>query len=310
MNAITGTRARFHRVTSVIGAEVEGVELSRPLDAATIAAVKQAVLDHKVLIFRDQKITDEDHLRFSRYFGPLTPAHPISEGLEAHPEIWERGAQEYRDRLTKKIAGQDDPAAKPPREREGWHIDITFVANPNHYSILRGVEIPEYGGDTLFADLEAIYDTLSPTFQKLLDGLQAVHGLGDYDAGGVERKVAYKALHPLVRVHPETGRKSLFLNVGVTNRIVGLSGGESRALLDYLKSEIIARADCQVRVRWHPDTLVIWDNRATSHAGPIDYAHFEERRVVRRTTVAGELPIGADGFVSRSLEGALFGVIG
>lgn len=310
MNAITGTRARFHRVTSVIGAEVEGVDLSRPLDAATIAAVKQAVLDHKVLIFRDQKITDEDQLRFSRYFGPLTPAHPISEGLEAHPEIWERGAQEYRDRLTKKIAGQDDPAAKPPREREGWHIDITFVANPNHYSILRGVEIPEYGGDTLFADLEAIYDTLSPTFQKLLDGLQAVHGLGDYDAGGVERKVAYKALHPLVRVHPETGRKSLFLNVGVTNRIVGLSGGESRALLDYLKSEIIARADCQVRVRWHPDTLVIWDNRATSHAGPIDYAHFEERRVVRRTTVAGELPIGADGFVSRSLEGALFGVIG
>jgi taurine dioxygenase len=310
MNAITGTRARFHRVTSVIGAEVEGVDLSRPLDAATIAAVKQAVLDHKVLIFRDQKITDEDHLRFSRYFGPLTPAHPISEGLAHHPEIWERGAQEYRDRLSKKIAGQDDPAAKPPREREGWHIDITFVANPNHYSILRGVEIPEYGGDTLFADLEAVYDTLSPTFQKLLDGLQAVHGLGDYDAGGVERKVAYKALHPLVRVHPETGRKSLFLNVGVTNRIVGLSGGESRALLDYLKSEIIARADCQARVRWHPDTLVIWDNRATSHAGPIDYAHFEERRVVRRTTVAGELPVGADGFVSRALEGPLFGVIG
>lgn len=310
MNAITGTRARFHRVTSVIGAEVEGVDLSRPLDAATIAAVKQAVLEHKVLIFRDQKITDEDHLRFSRYFGPLTPAHPISAGLERHPEIWERGAQEYRDRLTKKIAGQDDPAAKPPREREGWHIDITFVANPNHYSILRGVEIPEYGGDTLFADLEAVYDTLSPTFQKLLDGLQAVHGLGEYDAGGEERRVAYKALHPLVRIHPETGRKSLFLNVGITSRIVGLSGGESRALLDYLKSEIVTRADCQVRVRWHPDTLVIWDNRATSHAGPIDYAHFEQRRVVRRTTVAGDLPVGADGFVSRALEGDLFGVIG
>ena len=310
MNAITGTRARFLPVTSVIGAEVEGVDLSRPLDAATIAAVKQAVLDHKVLIFRDQRITDEDHLRFSRYFGPLTPAHPISAGLERHPEIWERGAQEYRDRLSKKIANRSDPDAKPSRQNEGWHIDITFVANPNHYSILRGVEIPPYGGDTLFADLEAVYDTLSPAIRTLLDGLQAVHGFGEYDAGGVVRDVTYKALHPLVRVHPETGRKSLFLNVGITQRIVGLSEGESRALLDYLKSQVIARADCQVRVRWHPDTLVIWDNRATSHAGPIDYAHFDQRRVVRRTTVAGELPVGADGFVSRPLEGELFGVIG
>lgn len=310
MNAITGTRARFHRVTSVIGAEVEGVDLSRPLDLATVAAIKAAVLEHKVLIFRDQKINDHDHLRFSRYFGPLTPAHPISEGMAEHPEIWERGAQEYRDRLSKKIANWNDPDAKPSRQNEGWHIDITFVANPNHYSILRGVEIPDHGGDTLFADLEAVYQTLSPTFQKLLDGLQAVHGFGEYDAGGLVRDVKYKALHPLVRIHPETGRKSLFLNVGITNRIVGLSEKESRALLDHLKSEIVARADCQVRVRWHPDTLVIWDNRATSHAGPIDYAHFGERRVVRRTTVAGELPVGADGFVSRPLEGELFGVIG
>ena len=116
--------------------------------------------------------------------------------------------------------------------------------------------------------------------------------------------------HPVVRVHPETGRKSLFVNVGITSRILGVTARESRALLDFLKGEIISRADCQLRVRWHPDTLVIWDNRATSHAGPIDYAHFAEKRVVRRTTVAGELPVGADGFVSYPLEGELFGVIG
>ncbi|WP_437853467.1 TauD/TfdA dioxygenase family protein [Sorangium sp. So ce363] len=201
----------------------------------------------------------------------------------------------------------------PPRDYKGWHIDITFVANPNRYSILRGVEIPPYGGDTLWSNLECAYDGLSPTIKALVDGLQAVHRTSSYDSGEPRpgRKAAgpFAALHPLVRVHPRTGRKSLFVNPGTTSHIVGLRERESQALLDMLADEV-TRPEYAVRFRWTPNAIAVWDNQATAHAGPIDYAHFDLPRVVRRITVAGELPQGPDGFRSRPLEGELFGVLG
>ena len=296
--------------TPVIGAEIYGVDLRQPLSAPTTEAIRQALLKWKVLFFRDQEITDDQQLAFGRAFGPLTPAHPIALGLPDHPEIWERAAGEYRTRHRPDVS---IPTARPPRDYKGWHIDITFVANPNRYSILRGIEIPPYGGDTLWSNLEAAYAGLSSKIQNLIDDLQAVHRTGNYDAGN-ERSNSkqtgpFASLHPLVRVHPETGKKVLFVNPGTTSHIIGLRERESQALLDLL-SEEVSRPEYTVRFRWSPHALVIWDNQATAHAGPIDYAHFDLPRIVRRITVAGDLPVGPNGFRSQALEGALFETIG
>ena len=296
-------------VTPVIGAEIEGIDLSKPLSPAEIADIHQALMNWKVLFFRDQPITDEQQLAFGRYFGKLTPAHPIALGLDREPAIWERAAGDY----TKRYRPKDTiSTARPARDYKGWHIDITFVANPNKYSILRGVEIPAYGGDTVWSNLEAAYNGLSPKIRELIDGLQAVHHANPEDVlWQSERRRntgPLTALHPLVRVHPDTGKKHLFVNPQPMTHIVGLKERESQVLIDLLAEEI-TRAEYQVRFRWTPNALVIWDNQATAHAGPIDYAHFNDPRVVRRITVAGDLPRGPDGFVSRMLEGELFGTI-
>ncbi len=300
-------------VTPTIGAEISGVDLSRPLDQATAAAIQEALHRWRVVFFRDQQLTNDQLKAFGRSFGPLTPAHPIADGLEDHPEIWERAIDEYRTRR----AANDSraPSSRPPRDYKGWHIDITFVANPNRYSILYGLQIPPYGGDTLFANLIAAYEGLSPPIRRLIDGLQAVHQTSAYDSGPRAprrdgRSIGpFASLHPLVRVHPETGEKLLFLNPGTTTHIPGLKEPESDALIELLYQELI-RPEYAVRFRWRPNSLVVWDNQAVAHAGPIDYAQFDLPRVVRRITVAGDLPEGPDGFRSRPLEGELFSVLG
>ena len=301
-------------VTPVIGAEIGNVDLSQPLDPRTFTEIRQAIRQYRVIFFRDQELTNDALKAFGRHFGPLTPAHPISEGLEDHPEIWERKIDEYRVRR----AHNDTlpPGRTPPRDYKGWHIDITFVANPNAYSILYGVEIPPYGGDTLFSNLVEAYRGLSAPIQKLIDGLQSVHRTSGYDAGN-DRKARrdgrstgpFVSLHPLVRLHPETGEKLLFLNPGTTSHIVGLKERESQALIDLLYGEL-TRPEYHVRFHWKPKSLVVWDNQAVAHAGPIDYAHFDLPRAVRRITTAGDLPRGPDGFISRPLEGELFNVLG
>jgi len=301
-------------VTPVIGAEIGNVDLSQPLDARTFAEIRDAIRRYRVIFFRDQELSNDALKAFGRNFGPLTPAHPISEGMDDHPEIWERTIDEYRVRRARNDALP--PGRTPPRDYKGWHIDITFVANPNAYSILYGVEIPPYGGDTLFSNLIETYRGLSAPIQRLIDELQAVHRTSAYDAGG-DRKPRrdgrpagpFVSLHPLVRIHPETGEKSLFLNPGTTSHIVGVKERESQALLDLLYGEL-TRPEYQVRFHWRPRSLVVWDNQAVAHAGPIDYAHFDLPRAVRRITTAGELPQGPDGFTSRPLEGELFGVLG
>ncbi|MFO1013566.1 MAG: TauD/TfdA family dioxygenase [Caulobacteraceae bacterium] len=308
-------RLTIEPVTPLIGAEISGVDLSQPLDAETIAEIRHAVSKWRLVFFRDQKLTNDQLKAFGRTFGPLTPAHPISEGLDDHPEIWERQVDEYRTRRTEN--DNLPPGARKPRDYKGWHIDITFVANPNAYTILYGTQIPAFGGDTLFANLVAAYEGLSPPIQHLIDGLRAVHQTSGYDGGGRETKIRkdgrkagpFVSLHPLVRVHPETGEKVLFLNPGTVTHIPGLKERESTALLDLLYSEL-TRPEYAARLRWRPNTLAVWDNQAVAHAGPIDYAHFDLPRVVRRVTVAGELPKGPDGFQSRPLEGELFNTLG
>jgi taurine dioxygenase len=299
-------------LTPVIGAEISGIDLSRSADAATTLQITEALHKWRVLFFRSQPLTDEQFLAFGRSFGPLTPAHPISAGLSEHPEIWERAATDYR---TRHVHDRSIPVARPPRDYQGWHIDITFMANPNRYSILRGVRIPAYGGDTLWSNLALAYQGLSRPVQALVDGLTAVHRTSAYDsadAGAGKASAArpgpFAAQHPLVRIHPATGEKILFFNPGVISHIVGLKERESQALIDLLAGEI-TRPEYTVRFRWSLDAVAMWDNQATAHAGPIDYAHFDQPRVVRRITVAGDLPLGPDGFRSRVLEGELFGVI-
>lgn len=299
--------------TPVIGAEISGIDLRQPITPALAADIRKALHDWRVIFFRDQAIDNDQLKAFGRAFGPLTPAHPIANGLEDHPEIWERKVDEYRVRRARNDTLP--PGREPPRDYKGWHIDITFVANPNRYSILYGVEIPPYGGDTLFTNLIAAYEGLSPSIRKLIDGLQAVHRTSEYDSAsrGPRRDGRstgpFVALHPLVRVHPETGEKLLFLNPGTISHIVGLKEPESKALLDLLFYEA-TRPEYQVRLHWQPQTLTVWDNQAVAHAGPIDYAHFDLPRAVRRITVAGDLTRGPDGFESQQLEGELFNVLG
>jgi alpha-ketoglutarate-dependent sulfate ester dioxygenase len=312
-------RITIEPVTPVIGAEIGNVDLSQPLDPRTFAEIRGAIRQYRVIFFRDQELSNDALKAFGRNFGPLTPAHPIAEGLEDHPEIWERSIEEYREKLTENDTLP--PGRTPPRDYKGWHIDITFVANPTAYSVLYGVEIPPYGGDTLFCNLVEAYRGLSPPIRTLIDGLQAIHRTGDYDRGRERKRPRRKprrdgrragpfvSLHPLVRVHPETGEKLLFLNPGTTSHIVNLKEPESKALIDLLYGEI-SRPEYHVRFRWRPKSLVVWDNQAVAHAGPIDYAHFDLPRAVRRITVAGELPKGPDGFISQPIEGELFNVLG
>ncbi len=300
-------------VTPTIGAEISGVDLRQPINADVAADIQKALHDWRVVFFRDQDIDNDQLKAFGRAFGPLTPAHPISDGLEDHPEIWERSVEEYRARRNRNDVAP--PGREPPRDYKGWHIDITFVANPNRYSILQGVEIPPFGGDTLFTNLVAAYEGLSAPIRTLTDGLQAVHRTSGYDGADAKPRRdgrsagPFAALHPLVRVHPETSEKLLFLNPGTISHIVGLKEPESKALLDLLFYEA-TRPEYQVRFHWKPKSLVVWDNQAVAHAGPIDYSHFDLPRAVRRITVAGDLTRGPDGFVSQPLEGELFTVLG
>jgi taurine dioxygenase len=312
------TKLRLRRLTPVLGAEVTGLDLRRELAPDSVAAVRKALLEHKVLVFRDQAIDDVQQISFSRRFGAVTPAHPIKNGLHDAPEIMENVLTAQRD----EYAGFDISVEHPlrpvvrPRARVGWHIDITFVANPTAITFLRGVDIPEVGGDTLFVNLEALYDSLSPSLQAWIDTLQAIHVRDDAAVG---RPPAdrfdgrptgpFAALHPLVRVHPETGGKHLFLAPAFAKAIHGLRPRESAALLDLLTGELEGRADLHARVRWSAGDLVVWDNRAVAHAGPLDPKFIAGERIVHRTTVEGDLPKGPDGFTSRVLVGEPFNTI-
>ena len=310
------TAPTFHPVTPVFGAEVSGIDLTRELDAATVTALRAGLLKYKVLFFRDQPISDEDQVRFSRYFGPVTPAHPITNGRDAkHIEIMENVQSVIGNRKPafSDIEKQVYRASTRPRSRRGWHTDITFVANPADISFLRGYQIPEVGGDTAWADLEALYDSLSPAFRAFLDTLHAghfrddaLHGYPPAERLDGRKTGPFLALHPLVRVHPETGRKSLFLSPGFLKYIDELNEDESETLLGYLKNELAARIDLQIRFKWTPNALAVWDNRATTHWGPVDGKFFSEERIVRRTTVGNSLAVGVDGFVSQQISGDQF----
>jgi len=247
-------------VTPRIGAEVSGLDLTRPLSNLQLDEVHRALAEHQVLFFRDQKLDLDQHKAFGRYFGDLH-IHPNTPGPEGHPEI----LPIHADAGSKRIAG------------ENWHSDVSCDEVPPLGSILHLHTVPPAGGDTLFASMYAAYDALSPRFKAFLEGLTATHsgdhvyrrtnallGLDDRD------KVFPKASHPIVRTHPVTGRKALYVNGGFTTHIDGLPKEESRAILDFLFAHSTQPA-FQVRFRWQPQSVAFWDNRCVQHMALWDY---------------------------------------
>ncbi|MDO9338380.1 MAG: TauD/TfdA family dioxygenase [Caulobacter sp.] len=273
---MTGLTVR--KVAGALGAELGGVDLSRDLDDGTVAAIRAALNSHQVIFFRDQTLTPEQQLAFGRRFGPLN-IHPYVTGMAAHPEVME--------------------IIKEPSDKTnfggGWHSDMSFLETPSIGSILYAVETPEFGGDTLFASQAAAYDALSEGLKRTLEGLSAVHSAGrEYSAKGSSAQkrasmqvaeaegLAGEFVHPVVKVHPETGRKALYVNPAFTMNFEGWTRRESKPLLDFLFEHSRQEA-FTCRFAWRDGSVAFWDNRQVWHYALNDYPG--QRRHMRRVTV-------------------------
>jgi taurine dioxygenase len=269
------TRFEVRPLTPTIGAELLGIDLSQDLDDAMIADIRAALLTHKVVFFRDQNIDRAQHLAFARQFGPLE-IHPATPRDQPDPEVLR--------------------IAHGPNSRgveNNWHSDVTWRAEPSLGSILRAIELPEVGGDTLFSDMYAAYDALSPAMQAFVCTLQAEHDIArvfakrlNQDIEKLHEKFPVQT-HPVVRTHPETGKRGIYVNTGFTSRILGLSKKESDWLLEHLYS-LAAVPERVCRFRWAPGSLAFWDNRACQHYAASDY--FPAVRIMERVTIAGDKP--------------------
>jgi len=281
---------QINPVAGKIGAALSGVKLDEKLTDDEFKIIEQALLKFKVLFFRDQHLDDSQHEAFSRRFGDQVP-HPTVRSAEQSTAILHLDAKETR--------------------ANSWHTDVTFVANYPKISILRGVVIPPYGGDTVWANTAAAYADLPTPLKVLADSLRAVHSnIYDYavprdtNEDGAKRyrnefaAEVYETEHPLVRVHPQTGERSLILGHFVKH-IQGVSSHDSKQLVR-LFHERITHLDNTVRWRWQEGDVVIWDNRATQHIAINDYGNAQ--RIVRRTTIDGDVPVGVDGRSSQALK--------
>jgi taurine dioxygenase len=275
-------------ISGALGAIVEGVDLSRDLDNAVASDLHQALLDHCVIFFRDQHLTPERHLALGRRFGTLN-VHDFVEAMPGHPEIIVVAKNETD---TKNFGG-------------GWHSDVTYLDEPALGSILYALEVPAYGGDTMFANQYLAYDALSPGMKRMLDGLTAVHsarnvyGVGtDNDYARLQGLTAMKIMrseaahrdteHPVVRTHPETGRKCLYVNRNFTVRFKDMTVEESRPVLNFLYEHAV-RPEFTCRFRWEANSIAFWDNRCVQHYALNDY--HGQRRVMHRVTINGDRPV-------------------
>ncbi|OBB17991.1 taurine dioxygenase [Mycolicibacterium setense] len=292
------------------GALIDGVDLSVPLSSEQVAAVRAALHRWKVVFFRGQDLDHASQIAFGAQFGDVTPGHPY-EGDSApagFPQIHTVSPAAYDHRYGTKYRKRQSPNGP------GWHADVTPLINPPSHSILRAERVPDYGGDTQFTNVAAAYAGLSPSVQALVDELRAEHRFGattsaDRSAekiGDLVRSNPLATIHPVVRVHPETGEKVLYVNPSFTREIVNLSPRESRHLLDLLFEEI-ARPEYSVRFKWEPGSVAFWDNRAALHLAPRDFEHVEGDRVLHRITLVGDIPVGPDGVASESISGDYFG---
>lgn len=273
---MTGSGFDVKPLTAAIGAEISGIDLGAPLDAATEDALYQALLDHLVIFFRDQDIAPENQLAFASSFGELDAPHPVY----AHVPGFER------------IVMLANDADNPP-DTDGWHTDLTFKPEPPFASILVARDVPETGGDTLWASMYAAYDALPEDMKALLEPLSAVHDMGDFrnnftigETSGDRLLDATQrfgcAIHKVIQTHPVTGRKFLYVNEGFTVHVIGQTARESRRLLNYLLDHV-NRPEYQVRFKWRPGSVAMWDNRCTQHYAVADY--MPAYRCMHRITV-------------------------
>ncbi|MGI9328913.1 MAG: TauD/TfdA dioxygenase family protein [Pseudomonadales bacterium] len=274
-----GIGFEIEQLSPTIGAVLHGIDLRNPLSEQQRQAVYQALLDFKVIFFRDQEINTAQHLAFARNFGELE-VHPFAKHKEGLPEV---------------LAITHDRDSKG--KENAWHSDVTWRLQPSLGSVLRALEVPEVGGDTLFADMEAAYEGLSPELKSKLDGAVAIHDFAHfrrpYEKQG--RMTELKMLeekypnpqHPVIRTHPDTGRKSIYVNTGFTKEIVGMPAEESIQLLQQLYSKA-SIPEYQCRFKWQPNSIAFWDNRSCQHYAASDY--WPAVRRMERVTIAGDTP--------------------
>lgn len=269
-----------------LGAEIGGIDLASPLAASTVSEIRRAWLEHGVLFFRDQTLAPDDQTRFAEYFGELD-VYPFVEPLPENPYVI--------------------PVVKEPETRMnfggGWHTDTSYLPHPPMATALYALEVPDHGGDTLFADAVRAYEAMSPAMQRLADGLTGiysasmVHGRsGAYRLAGDhpmarrrdEATAEARVEHPMVRTHPETGRKAIYCSMGHTERFKDMTREESLPLLRYFSNQV-TRAEFTTRFRWRKGSLALWDNRCVQHYALNDYPGI--RRHMHRVTIKGDTPV-------------------
>jgi taurine dioxygenase len=279
----TETTMRNIKVTPIagaLGAEIGGIDLGLPLAAESIQALRKALLDHLVIFFRDQELTSDGYLAFAAAFG--TPIeYPLINGIDGYPTIVEIAKLEHEQVNFGGI----------------WHSDTTYLEIPPMGSMLYALEVPPFGGDTLFANQYLAYETLSAPLRNFLDGLTAVNTSAKADVSKTREDLIRKAgdspagdffsEHPVVRTHPETGRRALYVNVAHTSHFKGMTEKESAPILDFLFEHQV-RPEFTCRFSWRPGSLAFWDNRAAQHNPVNDYQG--HRRIMRRITLAGDRP--------------------
>lgn len=281
---LSSAKFTVRRAGTFCGAEITGIDLTQPLDSETVEGLKNAHASFGVLVFPDQKISADDLKRFGRYFGELS-VHPFSTNAADSPEL----------------IVYDNKEGNPPAPTDIWHTDETFRAAPPMGTALCAKIIPSYGGDTAFASMSAVYEGLSDRWQHFFNGLEAVHdfkpfrGLFSQDMAGIQKLRTFEDLyppvtHPVVTVHPVTGKKCVFVNPQFTLYIKGMAEDESRVVLEMLYKKTLIH-EYQYRHHWQPDMLVFWDNRCMQHSAIHDY--YPQRRLMERVTIRGTPPLAA-----------------
>jgi taurine dioxygenase len=287
------------RIGVSLGAEISDVDLTRSVSLEQFAAIEAALVEHEVLVFRDQAISSQDLMRFGRLFGELT-VHPFAPAEGAHPELIE-----FRN---------DEHSA--PFGTDVWHSDETFRAEPPMATILCAKVVPAIGGDTVFASMTAAFEGLSDHMQRFVSGLEAIHDIkpfkvlfgsspGERDRLHEYEKTFPPRTHPVMRVHPVSGRKLLFVNPNFTIKIKDMDERDSRSLLDTLYHQALI-PEYQYRLRWAPHTIAVWDNRSVQHYALHDY--YPQKRYMERVTIRGGPVVGVNASERASVKKVKFEV--